>query len=251
MHEHAQALNALLARVRRRYRAVATMKAWTIAAIGAGLVIALAVALDLWVARSAVAGVGVWSVAGVLLLSIVAWVSVRARKSPDTVQLARFAEERCPELEDTLATAVSEQQRGDARPLAAAVMRDAAERIRNMDVDRVVSRSTIRSAAARAAGATAVLVAIGVVAVAPAGEAINLAAMYLFPERAGLVVTPGDIRVRAGQPLDIVASLTSKAAHLAPVLSVERDSQVAGAPDAVGWRQVLLPLRPGGAGLQL
>ena len=46
---------------------------------------------------------------------------------------------------------------------------------------------------------------------------MRLAAIYLFPERLALQVAPGDVKVRAGDPLRIVARISGSAA-VVPVL---------------------------------
>jgi hypothetical protein len=134
--------------------------------------------------------------------------------------VARLVEECCPELEDSLVTAVAEYEATEHRSMTAAVVSDAAGRIRGLDIDRIVSRRALRTSAIRAGAATVALVVLAGLAAAPVSRAAVVAALYLFPERLLFEVTPGDVRLRAGSPLRIVARIPGLAG-LTPVLRVD------------------------------
>ncbi len=105
-------------------------------------------------------------------------------------------------------TAVAErEQTTGQRPMVAAVVGDALRRMRALDPDRIVSRDALRRAGIMAAVATVVLFVLGAFSAGPAGRAAHVFALYLFPERLVLEVVPGDVKVRAGQPLQIRARI--------------------------------------------
>ena len=219
MGEHYSELSRLLARVRNRWRAVAVLRAWTLAAAAASLVLALALVTQQAVAPDGFAMVALWLVAAVVVLASVGWTIVLLRRAPGDRQIARFIEECCPELEDALVTAIAERGAGgERRLLAEAVVGDAVRRTRALDVDRIVSMRALRGVALRAGAATLVLLILGWFSVAPAGRAARVLALYLFPESLIVDVTPGDVKLRAGQSLKIVVKLTGGVPGLVPVL---------------------------------
>src|SRR6266850_1030048 len=71
----------------------------------------------------------------------------------------------------------------------------------------VAAGAAARVAGLRAAAATLVLLVLCGFAAGPVTRAAQLFAVYLFPDRLGLQVVPGDAKVRAGEPLRIIARL--------------------------------------------
>ena len=133
------------------------------------------------------------------------------RRAPRDAQLARFIEERCPEFDDALATAIDGDING-SHPMAAVVTRDAERRVQELDRDRLFGCFGLRKAALRASAAVLALVFIGAFSAPPAADAIRLAAIYLFPERLALEVAPGSVKVRAGDSLRVVARISGSTA---------------------------------------
>jgi hypothetical protein len=68
----------------------------------------------------------------------------------------------------------------------------------------------------------------------PAADAIRLATLYAFPERLALQVAPGDVKVRAGSPLRIVATISGPAS-VVPVLRIGGGNEAAMEPGADGF----------------
>ncbi|MBM3819466.1 MAG: hypothetical protein FJW14_10705 [Acidimicrobiia bacterium] len=217
MQEHFSQLSALVHEVRRRWRTATALRAWSLAATGAGVAIALALLTDRLLQPEGPALIALWAVAAGVALVSIASVIRPLRQSPRNLQVARLIEECCPELEDSLVTAVAEFEATGHRAMTAAVVSDAAARIRGIDIDRIVSRRAVRTIGIRAAAATAVLAVLAGVALAPMSRAAAVAALYLFPERLLFEVTPGDVTLRAGAPLRIVARIPGLAG-VTPVL---------------------------------
>ena len=129
------------------------------------------------------------------------------RRRPSDRQLARFIEERDPELDDVVVTAVDYAQASDASarmrelwpptPLALwphSNLDAVVSRARPFDRPRTRGREPRRCwQLAFAFFATAM------------SRATSVASAYLFPARLTVEVTPGRAKVRAGQPLTITA----------------------------------------------
>ncbi|MBI1876545.1 MAG: hypothetical protein HYS05_22005 [Acidobacteria bacterium] len=150
--------------------------------------------------------------------------------SPTNRQVARFIEEQCPELEDRLASATdcetSTELRGVMGPR---VMADAASRVRDLDLDRVVKRAAIHRASGLTAAAVAVLCLVGYVGRKPAARAIDLASLYAFPGHVRIEVSPGHVRLPAGQALVVSARVTG-ARQVSPNLALVSGSARRGLP---------------------
>ena len=220
MNEHDAALSALIRKVRNRWRLASALRAWTIAAAGAAFVLALALSVQRLLVPEGGAFIALWLAAGAAAMVCLGWLFSPLRHPPGERQVARYVEECCPELEDTLVTATEREGRVDPSPMQAAVAADAARRTRDLDLDRIVSRRTLRNAAIRAAAATLVLAGVAGFALEPAGRAARVLAWYLFPSRLALEVLPGDVRVREGHPLRIHVRIPGAAGGVVPVLRI-------------------------------
>jgi hypothetical protein len=259
MTEQYAELTALMARVRNRWRLLLALRAWALAAAAAALVLALALLAHVLFLPEGAALIVLWGVAGVGALICLASAIAPLRRAPRDLQLARFIEERCPELDDALVTAVGEPGFADvgsrrdptrrrwlggpptrtapadrsrdpahvSNPVAAAVLDDALRCLRKIDNDRIISRRALRRAALVAGASTSALFILAAFSAGPARQASRLAGVYLFPERLALDVTPGDVKIRAGDPLRVVAKISSAAA-VVPVLKVGEGAE---------WRQ--------------
>src|SRR5687768_2681466 len=104
MGEHYSELSALLGRVRNRWRAVAALRAWSVAAAVTSLVLALALLAQRIVAPEGWVLVVLWLTAAVVTVVSLASMAIPLRRAPADRQIARYIEECCPELEDTLVT---------------------------------------------------------------------------------------------------------------------------------------------------
>ena len=238
MGEQYSELSRLLARVGNRWRAVAALRAWTLAAVAASLVFAAALVTQRLVAPDGVALVVLWLVAAAVALAGVVAMIAPLRRAPGDRQVARFIEECCPELEDALVTAIAERGVREPGPMVQAVVGDAVRRTRALDLDRIVSMRALRRVAMRAGAATTVLLILGVFSFGPMERAARVFALYLFPESLVVDVMPGDVKLRAGQSLRIVAKLTGGVPGLVPVLRTEegggfRETRME--PDADGF----------------
>lgn len=192
-------LTAILDRTRARWRRLTLLGAARRAAGMAALTVVAAWLLD----RSGVvpdaAAIGLW--AGAMLVACAGVVSVfrSSRAHPGDRQVARYIEEHCPELDDTLVTAVAVGSEPRSGPMAESVRADAADRAGHLDLDRVISRASLRDSWRRALAAGSALVLVCAASVAPATDAAWRFADRVFPER------------RAGAPgADIELSLPAR-----------------------------------------
>jgi hypothetical protein len=217
MGEHYNELSAVLRRVRARWRAMSALRAWTWTAAVAAGVLLLALAIHRVAAPEGLALVALWGVAALAAVACAAWL-LPLRHAPEDRQVARLVEECCPELEDALITAIAERDNATRRAMLTSVLADAAQRCRDLDLDRIVSRQALRRAAMSASAATVALFVLGFFSAGPASRAAQVFALYLFPERIVLDVAPGDVKLRAGQPLRVIARLPGSAGGFVPVL---------------------------------
>jgi hypothetical protein len=217
MGEHYNELSAILRRVRARWRAMSALRAWTWTAAAAAAVLLLALVAHRLIAPEGPALVALWGIALLAVLACVLWL-LPLRHVPADHQVARLVEECCPELEDSLITAIAERDDTTRRAMLASVLADAAKRCRNLDLDRVVSRHALRKAAMTASAATVALFILGFFSAGPATRAAQVFALYMFPERIVLEVVPGDVKLRAGQSLRVIARVPGSAGGVVPVL---------------------------------
>lgn len=186
-----------------------------------GLLVVLAVELLLAppdVPMLLLAGVALVATAGFAV-----WVLWPLGDRPTDRRVARFIEERCPEFEDRVVSATELAESGAPTVFHDLVLADAAERLRTIDLGRVVTSAHLRRAGARGVVATAVLTLVLACGLGPISRVARTAWLYAFPSELTLEVEPGDIRLVAGQPLRVRARLAGRRGTLArtpPSLSV-------------------------------
>ncbi|MBI2828870.1 MAG: hypothetical protein HYX77_06330 [Acidobacteria bacterium] len=235
MSEQRAQLSALLGRVRTRWRLLVALRAWAHAAAAACLVLALALLAHRLIVPEGIALILLWSVAGVGALTCLAAVIPPIQRAPRDLQLARFIEEQCPDLDDVLVTAVGEEASG-SDPVAVAVVDEALRRVRGIDRSRIVSDAALRRSGLMAGAAVSALLILAAFSAGPAGQAARLFGIYLSPDRLALSVSPGDVRIRGGDSLRVVAKVSSIGA-LVPVMSVSEGPE---------WRQTPMEAVPEG-----
>lgn len=164
-----ETIRSVLRIVRRRWMWRTIFDCGTRAAISCGLLVVVAAAvLDAFHARSIVVLVSLVSlVAAALLVAVVRALWPLTRR-PSDAQVARFIEERCPQLEDGLVTAVELATGAGAAPgvLAELLYGDVARRTAEVDLDQAIGLRRVARSASLAAASTLVL-ALATVVLAP------------------------------------------------------------------------------------
>jgi hypothetical protein len=198
-------LVSALARVTRRWMLLARLRATIQAAFGAALMIAVALVADVLLAPTGLplAWLGVVTVAVILALAAAAFWPIRRR--PTAKQVARLIEERCPELDDCLTSAVGLMDEANPTAFQHLTLTSAARKADEVDAGRVVDRDVLRRVALKTAAALALLGAILVPAIEPGRRAAQAIVAYVLPSSLSIEVSPGNARVVAGRPLKIVA----------------------------------------------
>jgi hypothetical protein len=221
----------VLQRTRARWRAVVALRAWTIAAAAGAALTGTAVLIDRVADPEPWNLVLFWSGAAIAFAASAAWLMRPAARRPADARIARYIEERCPELEDTLATAVEQLQRPSASPAAAALVADALRRIRAIDPDRIVAASALRGSALRAAAATAVFAVAVFLSHGSFSRAVHAFTAFAVPARFNVDVWPGDVKLIAGSSLRIVAGVMPAGTTIEPTLRIHGDA---------AWRDVAM-----------
>ena len=205
---HFAEVRAVLAAVRRRWMAVRGLHAVARLLVGVCVGLLTLFFIELLLTPPDVPMLGV--AAGALIATVVFAVRLLRPlgERPSDRRVARLVEERCPELEDRVASAAALDTTDDATPFQGLVVGDAAEQLRGLDLARVVSAVQVRQAVLRGVLAMAVVVALIVVGLGPLGRVARTAWLYAWPFGVTLEVEPGDVSVMAGQPLRVRARLT-------------------------------------------
>jgi hypothetical protein len=235
INEHDE-LRSRLARIRVRWFATTALAAIGRATLAASIPLAVAAALTSTVAPAGWRLVVVAGVAVAAAVALVVRVLAPMPRRPGDRHVARFVEESSgawdrPASEesvrgtpaavaDTLVSAVAVLEAPDRHPGAFAdlLVRQAVVLLRQVEPSAVISRASMRRAAARAAfGAALLVLTLG--AAAPGLLRAGAAAwVAMFPRSIGLQVLTGNVRVPAGKPLRISATLTGRGARLLPVV---------------------------------
>ncbi len=224
-------LRERLQAVRRRWFIAVWLQICARILVSAALIVGAAALADRWIAPGSGA---------LLLLAVAALAAVIAavvlaawphRHRPDDLRVARFVEERRPELDDALATAVDLSRRdgtAEAQRFAPLVVANAVTRLRELDPSSVIETHTLTSAARRTGFAAAACVVAVIVALPFAGRVMEVARLRYLPASITLAVEPGDLRIPIGRPLTIVARLSDRTGplrHAAPMLTIEANGQ--------------------------
>jgi len=212
-------LRTILADVRARWTRRALLRAWTLGAVTAAAMLLVGLFAVWLVARE-----GVPLVIAVVAVSVVAGITLvfallPLRQAPSDRQVARFIEEQSGHLDDVLVTAVEKGAAGSS-PMTEVLLADAIRAARSLNLDTIVSRDTVRRAMAGAALGSLTLVIAAVFFAPSASRAADVVGAYLFPTRYAITVTPGSVKVRAGQPLTVTASIPGIDGGLVPDITV-------------------------------
>ena len=200
-------VRTLLNDVRRRWMTATTMRAATrVAAVALGLLL-LVLAADQIIQLADGPMVVVSLVALVTGVGFAVRMFWPFRVAPSDKQVARFIEERCPDLEDRLASATDVVARAQASALGDLMLGDAAARARAVDVDRVVARADVRASVFRGSVAALAFVAVFAAGSGSVGRIARTAWLYAFPYTASLEIVPGNARIVAGEALSIRARI--------------------------------------------
>jgi hypothetical protein len=177
-----------------------------------------------------------------LLLATAAAVSVLAlaivvvwphRHRPGDRQVARFIEERCPEMDDTLATAVDLSRAESARGFAPLVIQSATARLHTLDLACLFDPADTRHAIGRLGLAGGALVLAMLFAFPFASRVLEEARLRYLPSSVTLTVEPGDLRIPIGRPLNITARLADRRGaleHATPTLTLDVNGQQRSVP---------------------
>ena len=220
---HGADLRIALNRVRRRWLAARWLHGLARVAGGAAAGLLAVIGTELLLAPPDMPLLAVSAAA----LAASAAFAVRAlwplRRPPSDERVARLVEERCPELEDRVASAAALDGARPAGGFQELVVADAAARLRGIDLARIVAPTRLRRAGVQGLLALAALVAVVSLGSTPLGRVARTAWLHASPSGAEFTVEPGDFRLMAGQPMRIRARFADGGgapARTPPVLSL-------------------------------
>ena len=163
MSREFQLIRAVVTAVRRRWMWHTIFRCARTGAVSCAVVLAAAAALVSLLAPSSVAALaGMSSAVAVALLAATGRALWPLTRRPTDVQVARFIEERCPQLEDRLATAVECAPKAGTPTgiLTDLLYHDAASRAAGLDLDHTVSRRTLVRSGSLAVASTLLLAGV-------------------------------------------------------------------------------------------
>jgi len=240
MDRQHEPIRRLLALVRARYRTLTMCRAIVRVALAVSAVLGVSVAAASLASLATGTPWALAAVGGIALLTGLAgvtWGLMPLRHQPSDTRIARFIEERVPELDDRLATAV-DVLRSDPRQaspiLIAPFVADVARRAADVDVNEIVPGGQLRRGGALAGAATLVLIVLAVVAREPARQSLDAASLALFPANVRLDVRPGDTRVKPGTPLAIEARIAGNRAAVAARIEMSDGDEWRGSEMSAG-----------------
>ena len=212
-------LRAILADVRARWTRRAFLRAWALGAATAAAMLLVGLLAAWLIAREGVPLVlAVLAAVAVAITSLV-FALLPLRQPPTDRQMARFIEEQAGGLDDVLVTAVEKGSAGPS-PMNELLVAHAIKAARALQFDALIGPDTLKRALVSAAlGSLALVVSAGLFAPS-AGRATDVVGAYLFPKRYVIAVAPGSVKVRAGQPLTVVARIPGIDGGLTPDITV-------------------------------
>jgi hypothetical protein len=241
MNQQYEAIRALLANVRARWRRLTLLHGVVRAALAASVTLGVLFVLTRWTSGAP----GLLAALGLAALTAaiagVVWGFRSTHHAPSDRQIARFIEEQVPSLDDRLVTAVgaAHPDASDRPALADSMIADAARASASIDAVEIVPRERLRF---WTYAATAAALLFAVVSFSGRGivrQSFDAVALSLFPSHVRLDVSPGNARIEAGRPLKIEARLRG---NRAPVTA-----QLLRAPlDSDEWRTLDMQADGGG-----
>lgn len=221
MTERVTELRAILAEVRSRWLRRAFLRALALGAVTAAAMLLVGL-LAVWlVAYEGVPLVIVASAVTAVALASLVFAFLPLRQPPSDRQIARFMEERAGGLDEVLVTAVDKSESGD-NPVAGLLVADAIRAAREINAERVIPPEALQRAALGAVLGCLAFAASMWFFAPSAGRALDVAGSYLFPHRYAIDVRPGSVKVREGQPVNVIARIPGIHGGLVPTLTVGR-----------------------------
>jgi Domain of unknown function (DUF4175) len=241
MNPQYDAIRALLAGVRARWRRLTLLHGTVRAALAATIALAVLFTLTRWTAGAPglLAAFGVAAFAAII--AGVVWGFRSTHHAPSDRQIARFIEEQVPSLDDRLVTAVdaAHPDAADRPALADSMIADAARASASIDAAEIVPQDRLRYWTYAAAAAALLLAIVTFVGRGIVRQSFDAVSLSLFPSQVRLDVTPGNARIEAGRPLKIEARLRG---NRAPVTAQLRRAPV----ESDDWRAVEMAADAGG-----
>ena len=167
-----------------------------------------------------------------MVATFLVWLFCRTCLLPDNRKLARFVEECVPELGDSFASATEVVHSLENRAIGTLVLADTIARLREVDLERVISRAQLFRMASYGVVTLTSLIFVLSLAVEPGQRVTGAVRLYAFPENVFINVEPGDLKVVEGQSIRIRVTLggvSAASGRTRPILELNQTSE---------WREI-------------
>ena len=200
-------LQAVLAHVRYRWLAGRWLTGITNMCLGFSVVLSVVLFVELVITPPGMPTLLLVVLAAVAMGGIATRALWPLRIQPTTRQVARFLEERWPELDDCVASAVQLAESTRSEEFRELVLADAVRQLRTLDLKNAVTNAYLGRVGFRGGLSITLLVAVLTFGFGPIRGLVTTAWLYAVPSNLVLEIEPGDVNLMAGELLRVEARL--------------------------------------------
>ena len=229
---HITEFDSILTHIRRRWTTNILLRLFGHVGLALSLIVVMAVVVEAVWQPTDLPLIVLALVTCCMVATFLVWLFCRTCLLPDNRKLARFVEECIPELGDSFASAAEVVHSLENRAIGTLVLADTIARLREVDLERVISRAQLFRMASYGVVTLTSLIFVLSLAVEPGQRVTGAVRLYAFPENVLIKVEPGDLKVVEGQSIRIRATLAGVSAasgRTRPILELNQTS---------GWREI-------------
>ena len=229
---HITEFDSVLTRIRRRWTTNILLRLFGHVGLALSLIVVMAVVVEAVWQPTDLPLIVLALVTCCMVATFLVWLFCRTCLLPDNRKLARFVEECIPELGDSFASAAEVAHSLENRTIGTLVLADTIARLREVDLERVISRAQLFRMASYGAVTLTSLIFVFNLAVEPGQRVAGAVRLYAFPENVFINVEPGDHKVVEGQSIRIRVTLggvSAASGRTRPILELNQTSE---------WREV-------------
>ena len=224
---HIQEFDSVLTHIRRRWITNNLLRLVGHVGLAISLIVVLAVAVETVWQPTDLPLIVLALVTCSVVATFLVWLFCRTCLLPSNRKLARFVEESIPELGDSFASAAEVAHSLENRAIGNLVLADTIARLREVDLERVISRTQLFRMASYGAVTVTSLIFVLSLAVEPGQRVAGAVQLYAFPENVLIKVEPGDLTVVEGQSVRIrvtLAGVSAASGRTRPILELNQSA---------------------------